>query len=217
MNSISFNYLHDEIFNNELSLGDSVYEFLDPDIDRAKNIFARQVRGAIREYDKHYPLVMTIELKGITQAGYEFRDNFEAYLAGNIKEEEIELVPESIAVVRSGWNILTSNNYEYRKPLIKCYGGATRIKYYTFHPYRYTMSPEGGFTEDSKVYYISEDDDTFINLVTYNILNQISTIRNSVQQPTGLTFFDFNNRLQELRASINDDFATSGVLYNSWS
>lgn len=216
MESISFNYLHDEIHFNDLSLGDSVYEFLDPDEKKAKEIFARQVRGAVREYSKHYPLVLEKEFRGLSQNGYKFVDNFDRYLDDIISENDIELVPEAIAVVRSGWNVLTANNYRYKKPHLVCYGGATRVKYYTNYPVRYFFSPDGGFTENSRVYYISKDDDTFVNLVTYNVLNQITTTRGSVQQPTGLTFLDFSTRLSELRASINDDFGVSDVLYNSW-
>lgn len=217
MESLSINWLHDEIQRRELPLADSVYEFLNRDLDRARESFIRIIKASIREYDKHYPVVMRksmIKRLGLT---YTFRDNFEVYLAGNITEAEIELIPEAIAKLRAGWaNNMTHNNWRYLKPTLHANGGINTCVYFAYHPLRYELSPDGNFTEDSKIYYMNQDADTFINLVSFNVLNFLSTTRNTLIQPTGLQFFDFSRRLEELRTSIDLDFSTAPALYAAW-
>lgn len=220
MDKITFNELHDEIALREFPLGDSVYEFLNPDTDKALKIFARLVLSAVREYDKHYPITLNKTLPyGISfEQGYTFADNFDAYLAGNIDESQIEMVPEAIALIRTThWTTpATANNFRYKKPTIVGVVGTTTLKYYAFHPVKYEISPDGKFTEDSAIYYVNMRDDTFINLVALKVLDYLKTTRESVSQPTGLQFFDFTQRIETLRMSVNEDFSTSAELYEMW-
>lgn len=214
LDSVSLNYLHEEVYDRELPLGDNVYELLNPDYDKARKTFAGLVKDALREYHKHYPLVLEREI--MTNLEYTFFDNFEAYLLGNISESSIQLIPEAISLVRVGrFNVITANNYEYRKPVLKHLGATAWVKYYAMRPMRYTLAPEG-FSEDSRVYFISEDDDTFIDAVSYTVLNYIVSIRNSVRLPVGIDFFDFSARVAELKASIMDDFSVSHSIYENW-
>lgn len=218
MDYISYNYLIDEVSLREVPLMDSVIDLINPDREKALKSFDRLVRAAVREYDNHHPLCITKTFSSLSSSGYTFIDNFEAYIAGNISESEIELVPEAIAVLGNGWfNYPTANTWRYKKPTLIGVGGTTNVKYYAFHPVRSTISADGDFTEDSRVYYISEKDNTFINLVAYNVLNYLKQTRESVIQPTGVQFFDFSQRLQDLRASINDDFSVSAEVYQTWA
>ena len=120
MEKLSFNELHEEIMLREFPLGDSIYEFLHPDRERALKSFAKLVISAVRKYDYHYPVHLwtTVNSNVTFEEGYTFFDNFEGYRLGNIKEEDITLIPEAIAVVKSTqWATpTTANNFQYHKP-----------------------------------------------------------------------------------------------------
>lgn len=219
MDALSFNYIHDEMLYKELPLNDTVYESLHPDRTRALNVFARIIENSVREYYNHYPVVLVKNFdNGLVGSVYTFKDNFEMYRKGILPEEEIELVPEAIGRILSGYaNKLTSNNWRYEKPTLTVNGGASRVTYFAFPPVHWEISPDGKFTEDSKVYYASStDDDVFMDIVAYNLLNYLQTTRNSVILPTGLQFFDFTARMAELKEDILEYFAVSDRLYRMY-
>ncbi len=220
MEKLSFNELHEEIMLREFPLGDSIYEFLHPDRERALKSFAKLVISAVRKYDYHYPVHLwaTVNSNVTFEEGYTFFDNFEGYRLGNIKEEDITLIPEAIAVVKSTqWATpTTANNFQYHKPKLWGVTGLTRVKYYANHPVYYELSPDGEFTEDSYVYYVNNRDEAFINLVALTILTYLKNTRDSVQVPTGLNFFDFSNRIAELTQQVNEDFSTSAEIYEMY-
>ena len=217
MNKIGFNWLVDDITLREIPLADSLLDLLHPEREKALRIFAHLVERSMKEYDKHYAISLYKKFESIQMEGYTFSDNMDAYIAGNIKEEDIELVPEAIALIRSGFNNYpTSNTWIYRKPTLVSVGGVTWVKYYAFHPIRYSFSPDGKFSEDSYIYFVNEKDDTFINQVALEVLTYLKQTRESVVQPTGLQFFDFTQRIADLTASTRDDYATSAELYEMW-
>lgn len=217
MDKIGFNYLIDELSLREVPLANDIIDLIHPDRQRALKQFERLVKRSLLEYDKHYPVVLYKKFDNLQLDGYDFVDNLDAYIAGNISESEIELVPEAIAVLRSGlWSYAVSTNWIYRKPHFVSVGGTTSIKYYAWHPYRCTISPDGKFSEDSYVYFISERDDTFINQVALEVLTYLKQTRETVVQPTGLQFFDFTQRIADLTASTRDDYAVSAELYEMW-
>ena len=217
MEKIGFNYLVDELSLREVPLASDIIDLIHPDRERALKQFAKLVQRGEREYSKHSPVCLYKKFYKLQMDGYVFEDNFDSYLQGNIKEEDIQLIPEAIAVVSSGWaNYPTSNVWAYVKPTFKSVGGTTSIKYYAFHPIRYTISPDGRFSEDSYVYYISPNDDTFINQIALEVLTYLKQTRDAVIQPTGLSFFDFTQRIQDLTASVNNDYAVSSSLYEMY-
>ena len=217
MDKIGFNFLIDEISMREVPLSDSVIDLIHPDRQRALHQFAKLVERATREYDKHYCVSLYKRFDVIQMEGYDFSDNMDAYIAGNIEEKDIELIPEAIALIRSGYsNYPTSNSWIYRKPHLTSVGGVTWVKYYAYHPIRYTLSPDGKFSEDSYIYFVNASDDTFVNQVALEVLTYLKQTRETVVQPTGLQFFDFTQRIADLTASTRDDYATSAELYEMW-
>ena len=217
MDKIGFNWLIKDISEREVPLSDSILDLIHPDRKRALDTFARLVKRAYKEVDKHYPVSLYKRFDVIQMEGYDFTDNMDAYVAGNIEEKDIELIPEAIALVRSGlFNFPSSNTWLYRKPHLTSVGGVTWIKYYAFHPIRYEFSPDGNFTEDSYIYFDSPDNDTSVNQVALEVLTYLKQTRETVVQPTGLQFFDFTQRIADLTASTRDDYATSAELYEMW-
>ena len=217
MDKIGFNELVEEISEREIPLSDSVIDLLHPDRQRALKTFAKLVERSEREFSKHYPTVLYKKFNNLQLEGYDFVDNMDDYIAGKIDESQIELVPEAIAVLRSGlWNYAVSTNWIYRKPHFVSVGGTTSIKYYAYHPIRYTISPDGKFSEDSYIYFVKAEDDTFVNQVALEVLTYLKQTRESVVQPTGLQFFDFTQRIADLTASTRDDYAVSAELYEMW-
>jgi hypothetical protein len=219
MNYLSFNSIHDQILNKYLPLADSIYELLHPDSNRAHHIFVEYLNDAVRDLYNHYPYVGTLKFpNGLSGSTYTFVDNFDAYIAGNIKEEDIELVPEAIARITTGiYNRVTKNNWRYEKPTLFMIGGATEVIYYAFPPIRWSLSPDGDFTEDSRVYGLDpNDDDIFTELVALNLLQFLQMTRDSVAQPTGLQFFNYREIIQKLQEDVNTYFAVSDRLYRMY-
>lgn len=216
MNYISFNDIHEQILLKYLPLADTVYELLHPDNERAHKIFAEYVKDSVRDVYHHYPIVLKKTFNGgLSGSSYTFVDNFDGYLEGNIEEEDIELVPESIAKIITGiYNKLTKNNWRYEKPTLTLLGGASQIYYYAFPPIRWKLSADGDFTEDSRVYGLDpNDDDIFCELVALNILQYLQNTRNSVTQPTGLQFFDYRDIISKIQDDVNEYFAVADRLY----
>jgi hypothetical protein len=178
------------------------------------------VEDAVREWYNHYPAILTksFETGIVSGTSYTFIDNFDAYIAGNITEEQVELVPEAIARISTMWgHKTTSNNYRYHKPTMFFMVGANQITYFAFPPVRWKISPDGKFTEDSKVYFVdANDDDVFKELVALEILKFLQMTRNSVTQPTGLNFFDFREIIADLQQTVDTYFAVSASLYKCW-
>jgi len=216
---ISFKNIHDKILLKYLALADSVYDLLHPDQERAHRIFAEYVEDSVRDFYAHYPMVLRKDFKGgLSAAEYTFHDNFDGYIAGNIPEDQVELVPEAIAKIITGiYNKLTKNNWRYEKPTLTLLGGATRIYYYAIPPVRWKLSPDGDFTEDSRVYGIDpKDEEIFCELVALNILNYLQLTRASVSQPTGLNFFDYREIIAKLQQDVDTFFAVSAAPYVMW-
>ena len=219
MNYISFNDIHEKVLLKYLPLADSVYDLLHPDPIRAHKIFAEYVEDAARDRYSHYPVVLFKDFNGgLSGSSYVFHDNFDGFLAGNIEEKDIELVPEAIAKIITGiYNKLTKNNWRYEKPVLTLLGGATRVVYFAYPPVKWSLSPDGDFTEDSRVYFIDpQDDEIFCEIVALNILQYLQLTRNSVTQPTGLQFFDYRETISKLQQDVDTYFAVADTLYQMY-
>ena len=217
---ISFNDIAEEIELKYLPLVDDIYSLLHPDHTKAMKVFAKYVEDSARDFYEHYPATWTKTFGSGVSSGitYTFQDNFDAYIAGNIPEDQVELIPEAICRIASRWgHKTTANNFRYEKPNLTLMTGANEIKYFAFPPIRYKISPDGKFTEDSRVYFVDfNDDDKFKEVVAYNILTFLQMTRGSVAQPTGLNFFDYREILAELKQNIDTYYAVSASLYQMW-
>jgi len=220
ISSISFNEIADEISLKYLPLVDNIYDLLNPDHEKGMRTYARFVEDTVREWYNHYPAVLTKSFEnGVTSGtSYTFIDNFDDYIAGTISEDQVELVPESIARISTMWgHKTTSNNYRYIKPRLMFMVGANQITYFAFPPIRWQISPDGKFTEDSKVYFVDiNDDDVFKEAVALSILRYLQMTRNSITQPTGLQFFDFRETIEYLQQIVDTYYAVAPTLYRCW-
>lgn len=220
ISSIKFNDIAEEIELKYVPLADDIYTLLHHDHEKGMKIFVKYVEDSLRDFYNHYPAVLRKTFGSGLSSGtsYTFVDNFDAYIAGNISEEDVELIPEAICKISSQWgHRTTSNNFKYIKPTLSLMTGANIITYYAYPPCRWKISPDGKFTEDSAVYFVDfNDENHFIEIVALNILSFLQLTRNSVVQPTGLQFFDYRDTISELRQSVETFYAVSASLYQAW-
>lgn len=207
------NELANSIRRRELSLADDLYKFLTPDgPEESAKIFGEVVVEGLHNFEKHYPLI--IETR-IPSNPYIFRDNFPAFLEGNISEKEVILVPEVITNVRAGrFAPLTANNYHYHKPELTGVMNAYEVTYITHYPIVQEIT-EDGYSERSGVYMLPSDVDFFIDSVSYCVLSKIVHDRNAVRLGSGVEFFDLQDRLAELKADLEEDYANSPAFFES--
>lgn len=213
------NYLIEEITNREFPQADSIIDLVHPDKDRARSIFISQLRIALKEFCKHYPLTLT---KDIASTPYTFIDNSEGYMLGNVTESNLEMVPQAIACIGAGpfGKAYTRNTYIYDIATHTLTGATGQVTYFANYPFKYENDLNNLFTTESGVYLLdpqSSEGNMFIDQLTYNLLSSINNSRNTIAPQFGMQFFDFSNRLNELRATIDLNNAYSSTIYNIWS
>lgn len=219
MDYIPLNYLITRITDREIPQADSILQLLHPKMDRARSIFISQLEIALKEFEKHYPLVMS---KYITSTPYTFIDNFEGYRLGNITRANLELIPEAIANVQSTLmsKAVTRNNYIYDHTTNQLYQATGYVTYFAKYPYFYEYDENDTFTDESGIYLIdpnSSEGQMFVDQLSYNLLFSINNSRRTIAPQFGMQFFDFSDRLNELAQILNLNNSYSSVIYNIWS
>ena len=216
---MSLNYLIREITDREVPLSDSIIEHLHPDRDRAREIFVRQVKIAVKEFCRHYPLVMS---KYVSSTPYTFIDNSEGYYLGNVAKSNVELVPQMIANVAATElsRSVTRNNYFYDASTGVYKYSVGLVTYFALYPIYYELSENEDFTDESGIYFIGQDTsraEKLIDQISYTILSFLQSTRKTVSPAFGMQFFDFNERLIELKDQLLKNYRHASTLYNVWA
>lgn len=213
------NYIIEEVTDREVPLTDSILELIHPDKDRARSVFVKQLRIALKEFCRHYPLVMS---KRVDSSPYTFVDNSEGYKLGNITKENVELIPQGIAGIQTSElsKSITRNNYYYDEPTHTLKYGSGLVTYFTYYPIYANNSVNEDFTEDSGIYFIApntSEGDMLIDQISYTLLTFLQNTRNTVSPQFQMQFFNFDQRLRDLQIQLDKNYAYSSTIYNIWS
>lgn len=218
-NFLSLNYIVEEITNREVPLEDTILNLLHPNVSRARKIFVSQLKIALKEYCRHYPLVRTTK---IASSPYTFADNFDAFIEGRISENQIELIPQAVANVQSSEisKSITRNNYIYDGDSHTLKHASGLITYFTYYPIHAEESENHDFTDESGIYFIEPDTsraDMLLDQIALTLLNFLQNTRRTVAPAFQMQFFDFSDRIRELQEQVIKNYRFSSTIYNIWS
>lgn len=148
------------LYDLGLTMYDSLPLLLGNSHDSGMKILKDIILRTNRIYSQYFPEKMMIRLNN-PGSKYVFKNNFQDYLSGKIKEEEIILIPVTTPFNLSSGVFLNSRNWMYKKPTMyaTAYSGAIpsgQYGYYAEAPYYVEIGPDGEFTEDSVLW--STDD-----------------------------------------------------------
>jgi len=210
----------------EMSIVDDIYEAFSSETSVGASIFARIIKRSLLEWDRRRPpnmykiisLTENNSLSNYYGNVYTFSDNFDKYVNGEIEESEIELIPSSIGYVKVGRNFISPNYWEYKKPNLFLSMGYRTVGVRFFHRYKfiYNFAPDGEFTSDSKIYFLDNSDDAFVNLVSYVLLRVIKATRDSISLNQIELFPMIDNLIQEYAQERNDSFDSDLTLLKLW-
>ena len=160
--AVKFNEVSDRVLLDlGLTMYDSLPELLGNDVQQGMKFLKDIIERTIREYSQTAPEKMEIKLEQPGKS-YTFVDNFDKYLAGEIGDRELILVPISTPFVKSATIFTSSRNWFYKKPTLYAseYAGTLPSSsywgYFAAMPYKIEIAEDGNFTEDSVLY--STDD-----------------------------------------------------------
>lgn len=179
---VEFRKIQDRILLDlGLTMYDSLPELLGNNIEKGMKFLKDLIERSIRVYSQYYPEKMEKEIKGNVKS-YTFKNNFDEYLNGGIKESEVELIPIAIPFYKTAGVFSSANNWHYKKPTLYATQFSSSLPngmfgYYAAMPYKVELGPDNEFTEDSALY--STDDmrsqdlfHTFLNLNVAKVLRR---------------------------------------------
>ena len=229
MLSVTLNRLAEIVTGRYTPLVDNIIQLLSSDTAKSYKYFEDEINRSLRNYEDSFPLV---KLQNITLSNtdnlsesylasytywYQFDDNFASYIAGSISERNIELIPEAFfAVNLDEFHALTSNWWNYRKPIIYASFHNVNVRYATKYPTSVTYAADGSFSLDSAVYYIDEFNEPFLRRLAFQLLTRIKAVKNSVELPTMIQFLNFDQILAELKEEIDHDVFNAPNIFESW-
>lgn len=126
-------------------------------------VFIEIISQSLETFEYYHPLCTHLNVYiQPDQGSYEFKSNFHGYLAGNLAEDQIELVPtEIIGITRSHEYPGTYlKDFYYERPYIKLLylaAGLYKVKGYFRRPMIINYTPERVLTGDSAIYYLDDD------------------------------------------------------------
>ena len=184
------------------------------DDDSFTGPFKAILKKALSDYELKYPLLMWD--KSIYIPDNEmvtFKDNYQAYLNGDIVEDNIELIPTSVVHYTDGL-LRAYRDFTYVMPKLRIpRKGLFKISYFTKYPLILNLDkhePKLKFTEDSHIYGISSQSGPDFTYLMYQI--ELYLLLYLRDQRAQMSYVDlplelFNNldtRIGEIQADITD-------------
>lgn len=191
----------------------------------ANKKFESLLRNALTQHTLHFAnnVISPISLNS---GSFTFISNFDAYLQDpdNIGEDNIVLVPDYI--ININYNQLNTRlpiskkYYDYRKPkLISTIRANVWVNYGTSYPLVIEYAPDGGFTDNSTLYYIDSQSQQFLTRLEYELLMYIKNMENQIQIPNvGVNILgNLDNQLRRVEDDLDTWIRTSSSVISFWS
>lgn len=183
-------------------------------------VMSKIIEKSVRDLDRKCPILMRSNIFMGSSGVYEFTDNLDLYLKGELPFNSLTLLPTSI-INLGGSLIHAARTFRLHHNVLESRAMTGRIlcEYLARHPVRFSKHPtEDEFTEDSMVYGISYmtdyQSDMFLELLTYNLVTYIIELRSQVNY-TELPIEIFSG-LVEKKSELNEvvnEFFLSPTLY----
>lgn len=175
--------------------------------------FIQLLKKSLSEFELKYPLFMWDRKIYIPQANvhYQFEDNYDALLKGDITEDSLQLIPTSVVHYTDGL-LRSYRDFSYVMPNIRIpRKGVIKVSYFAKYPHRFTMDKhEDKFTDDAHIYGISElsgvDFTYLMYIIEYNLCIYLRDQRAQMSYiDLPIEFYqNLDTRIGELYTDIQD-------------
>lgn len=171
----------------EMDLGLSVYGdmfrlFSPEDPPRGIYLFKDLIERAMDRYS----VVYSVHLRKYMTGGnvYQFKDNFDQYLSGEIDESQLELIPLEIAHLGDRFQAGYYWDYDKRTGTIFTMNGGSLsgyCRYWAANPYKINIGPDNNFTSDSYIYFTyPKDEDRYVIWLDLEVAKKLKNIARSI-------------------------------------
>lgn len=210
--------LTEGILDRYIPIADNLSCLLDPDPVRATKVIVRLLKKTIRQFCYYLPLAYESEIT-VQDSAYSFIDNYFLYAKDKITIDQLQLIPDAIARLGLGssWEI-TANFWRYDRPTLRCSEGEYVVKAVYEYPLFCEYDHNGLLTPNSHIFGLSRDImNQFENMLDYTFISNIKARSTIVKLPlNGAEFLNFDDVLQTLSSSIDEDKASASTLGLAW-
>jgi len=202
-----------------LILYEDIYKLLGLTNEQAVKSFKYLIEQAIHDYSNIRPVVLSVRLPD--NHAYEFKDNFQDYLNGDITEDQIQLIP--LGISRIGLTFTSAAYWRYSRPkLLPKYASSVWsgliCHYFAEHPYVLDIGPDNDFTEDSAVYIMDKSyNEDFLYFLDLRVAEYIKRISTSITLSLSIDFNpNFDQIISDFQERVDTIKMTSANLLDMW-
>ena len=227
-----------DMMSNEpiLVMQEDFTSLLGPTKERQHKVLKATLKYALGEYEK-FEMWDQLRVIYLNNSQYEFFDII------TDKDEDTYPIPEEILYLKSAstvfnnvnpWLIGSSaaekicsdfNNSQsarlvgsYHKPILMAqYDGQALVRTISHRPFKFESTADFKFSEDSRIWGVDSQNINFYNVVLYNVLLRIKTIRESISVTTAVSFLNnIDTEINRLNGIIETYIRTNAKAMRMW-